>query len=205
MNANIGMQHPVAALIESHTPGSAITYGPATVVSEARGANLTWERADGSFRGDDIELDNDNGILGYSLEFETSGLKDAIRAMLLGEDKDQSDVYHVTDAAAPDVGFGYVRTMRETNDDGQVVTTFHGWWFHKLKFALNSEETRTKERNIEWRVPTLTGNGMGVSIDSTKKIKFAEHKTFSTYEDAEAFVEGHGTSETTPETTPGTT
>ena len=205
MNANIGMQHPVAAPIASHTPGSPITYGEAVVVSEARGANLTWERADGSFRGDDIELDKDNGILGYSLEFETSGLKDAIRAMLLGEDKDTSDVYHVTDATPPDVGFGYVRTMRETNDQGQVVDTFHGWWFHKLKFALNSEETRTKERNIEWRVPTLTGSGMGVSIDSTKKIHFAEHKTFSTYEAAEAFVDGHGTTATTSETTPGTT
>ena len=193
MNANIGMQHPVAAIINSHTPGSPITYGEAVVVSEARGAALTWERADGSFRGDDIELDNDNGILGYSLEFETSGLKDAIRGMLLGEDKDNSDVYHVTDENAPDVGFGYVRVMRETDDQGQVVDTFHGWWFHKLKFALNSEETRTKERTMEWRVPTLTGNGMGVKIDSTKKIHFAEHKAFSTYEAAEAFVEGHGT------------
>ena len=152
--------------------------------------SLTW--ADGSFRGDDIELDNDNGILGYSLEFETSGLKDAIRGFLLGEDKDNSDVYHITDAAAPDVGFGYVWTMRETNANGVVETVYHGWWFHKLKFALNSEETRTKERNIEWRVPTLTGNGMGVSIDSSKKIHFAEHKTFSTYEAAEAFVDGHG-------------
>lgn len=192
MNANIGMQHPVAALIESHTPGSPIEYGTATVVSEARGASLTWERAEGSFRGDDIELDNDNGILGYSLEFETSGLKDAIRGMLLGEDATTTGIYSITDAAAPDVGFGYVRVMRETNASGVVETTYHGWWFHKLKFSLNSEETRTKERSIEWRVPTLTGNGMGVSIDSSKKIHFAEHKTFSTYEAAEAFVEGHG-------------
>lgn len=192
MNANVGMQHPVAALVDTYTPGTGITYGAAVVVSEARGANLSWERSDGRFYGDDVELDNDNGVLGYTLEFEPAGLKDEIRAMLLGEEKSTSNVYSITSESAPDVGFGYVRVMRETNSSGVVETTYHGWWFHKLKFSLQSEETRTKERSIEWRTPTLTGAGTGVSLDSSGTLMFAEHKAFDNYEDAEDFVESHG-------------
>lgn len=62
MNANIGMQHPVFAPISAYTSGSAITYGAGMVVAEAVSAALNWERADGRFYGDDIQLDSDNGI-----------------------------------------------------------------------------------------------------------------------------------------------
>jgi len=95
----------------------------------------------------------------------------------------------VTDAAAPDVGFGYVRVMRENGTNG-VKTTYEGWWFYKMKFSVNGEETRTKERNIEWRTPTLTGTGMGVSQDATGKLSFACHKSFDTMADAISYVNG---------------
>lgn len=193
MNANIGMQHAVAALVDTYTPGDEITYGEIFTVSQARGANLSWERANGRFYGDDIELDNDNGILGYTIEFETAGLKDDIRAELLGETAG-TGVYQITDDVGPDVGFGYVRIQREDDEDGPNATTYHGWWFHKLKFSLNNEETRTKERSVEWRVPTLTGDGSGVKLDNTGKLYFAEHYKFDTLAAAISFVDGHGTS-----------
>lgn len=189
MNANVGMLHPVAAPITAYTPGTGVTYGTGAVISEARSANLTWERADGHFYGDDVELDTDNSILGYTIEFEPSGLTDAQRALLLGE-VNNSDVYSVTDAAPPDVGFGYVRRMRATNTSGVVVESFEGWWFHKIKFGISNEETRTRERSTEWRVPTMSGTGMGVSLDATGVLTFAEHKTFATLATAIAFVNG---------------
>lgn len=201
MNANVGMIHPVYAPVSAYTPGSAITYGTGGVVAEGVSANLTWEREDGHFYGDDVELDTANGVLGYTLEFEPSGLDDAVRAALLGEVA-SSDEYTITDDVAPDVGFGYVRKMRKTNaTTGAVEYSYEGWWFHKLKFAVTREETRTKERTVAWRVPTLTGTGAGAKLDSSGKLKFAIHKTFSTETAAIAYVEGKAGISSTPATT----
>lgn len=188
MNANIGMVHPVAAPVSAYTPGTSITYGTGLVVSEARAATLTWNRSDGHFYGDDVELDSDNGVTGYSLSFEPAGIADSVRKSLLGETESSSE-YAITDAASPDVGFGYVRVMRRKGPSG-VVTSYEGWWFLKLKFSISNEETRTKEQSVEWRVPTLEGTGSGVSLDSTGVLKFAEHKTFETLTAAIAYVNG---------------
>lgn len=186
MNANVGMQHPVFAPISAYTPGTSITYGAGSVVAEAVSASLSWERADDRFYGDDIQLDSDNGVLGYTIDFEPSGLTDAMRAKLLGETVSSSE-YTINSDASPDGGFGYVRVMRATGSNG-VTYSYEGWWFYKIKFSISSEETRTKERNIEWRVPTLSGAGDGVSLDSSGKLSFAVHKTFDTLAGAVAYV-----------------
>lgn len=186
MNANVGMVYPVYSPVTAYVPGTSITYGTGGVVAEAVSASLSWERADGHFYGDDVELDSDNSVLGYTLSFEPSGLKDSVRAALLGETLATSD-YTITDDAAPDVGFGYVRVMRTTGSTG-VETTYEGWWFKKLKFGVSSEETRTKERTIEWRVPTLEGVGSGVSLDSSGKMRFADHRSFSSLSDAKSWL-----------------
>ena len=186
MNANVGMVYPVAAPVSAYTPGTSITYGNGFVVAEAVSANLSWNRADGHFYGDDVELDSDNGVLGYTISFEPSGLSAANRQKLLGEIV-ATDEYTVTDAASPDVGFGYIRVMR-TKGASTVTTTYEAWWFQKLKFSVSSEETRTKEQNIEWRVPTLEGIGAGVSLDATGRLSFAQHKTFDTLAGAKAYL-----------------
>ena len=186
MKANVGMIYPVYAPVNVYTPGTSITYGTGGVVAEARSATLSWDRADGEFYGDDVLLDSDNGVLGYTLDFEPSGLSDTVRAALLGETLASSE-YSVTDAAAPDVGFGYVRKMRD-NAGGTLATTYEGWWFHKLKFSVSSEETRTKERSIEWRTPTLSGTGAGVKLSSADTLTFAVHQTFATLALAKAWL-----------------
>lgn len=187
MKANVGMQYPVAAPIDTYTPGTGVTYGTGFVVSEARGASITWEREDGEFRGDDARIDSMNGVLGYTLDFEAAGISDDIRNKLLGEAIANTSEYTITDESAPDVGFGYIRVMRD-NSSGTVVENYEAWWYWKLKFGLNSEETRTKERTIEWRVPTLNGVGDGVQLTSDKKLSFATHKTFASFTDAKTWL-----------------
>ena len=191
MKANVGMRYAVAALIDTYTPYSGITYEDGFVVSEARGANVTWETEEGELRGDDAVLDTANGVLGYTVEFETAGLKDTVRAALLGEKEDSGDAYHITGAEAPDVGFGYVKQMREDDNQGVVGTTWEVFWYHKLKFGQPNEEARTTERSMEWRVPTITGVGAGVFLTSEDEDPdFAEHKTFSTFNAAKSFLDG---------------
>ena len=186
MNANVGMQYPVYAPLSTYTPGTSITYGTGAVIAEAVSASVSWERADGRFYGDDAQLDSDNGVLGYTIDFEPSGLSDGIRNALLGE-KLASSEYTITSEAAPDVCFGYIRVMR-SNAGGTVAYSYEGWWYHKIKFGVNSEETRTKERNIEWRTPTLNGVGDGVSLDSSGKLAFAVHRTFESFSAAQTWL-----------------
>ena len=187
MNANVGMLHPVFSPISAYTPGTGVTYGTGFVVSEARGASINWEREDGEFRGDDRRLDSANGVLGYTLDFEAAGISDGVRNKLLGEAIANTSEYTITDASAPDVGFGYIRVMRD-NASGTVVENYEAWWYWKLKFGLNSEESRTKERTIEWRVPTLNGVGDGVQLTSDKTLSFATHETFTTFADAKTWL-----------------
>ena len=189
MNANVGMVCPVVATVQTYSEGSSISYSVGKKVAEAVSAALTWNRADGRFYGDDVLLDSDNGVLGYTIDFEPSGLTDEVRSYMLGETVSSSE-YTVTDAASPDVGFGYVRVMRTTNSSGVVNTAYEGWWFYKVKFGVTSEETRTKEQSVEWRVPTLSGVGAGVLLDSSGTQKFATHKSFATKNDAIAYVRG---------------
>lgn len=187
MKPNVGMVYPVCAPVATYTPGTGVTYSAGSVVSEARSASISWDRADGKFYGDDVLLDSDNGVLGYTIDFEPAGLQDAIRATLLGETVLNTSEYNITDAAAPYVGFGYVRVMRD-NSTGTVITTYEAWWYYRVQFSVNSEETRTKERNIEWRVPTLSGRGTGVQLDSSDTLTFAVHKTFTTMSDAKTWL-----------------
>jgi phi13 family phage major tail protein len=186
MNANVGMIYPVAATVSAYTPGSSITYGTGKVIAEARSATLTWNREDGHFYGDNTELDSANGVLGYTLDFEPTGLTDEARAYLLGETVSTGE-YSINNTASPDVGFGYVRLMRTTGTSG-VTDSYEAWWFKKLKFGLGSEESRTKEQNVEWRTPTLNGVGAGVSLDTSGQLVFADHKRYTTLADAKTYL-----------------
>ena len=125
-------------------------------------------------------------MLGYTIDFEPTGLTDEIRAALLGETLASSE-YTIGSGSAPDVGFGYIRVMRASGVSG-VSYSYEGWWYYKVKFAVSSEETRTKERSIEWRTPTLQGQGDGVSLDSSSVLAFAVHKTFETFSAAQTWL-----------------
>ena len=63
--AYIGMRNPVAAPITAYTEGSAITYGNGMILGPAVAANLTFDVADNPDYGNDVIIDNDNGINGY--------------------------------------------------------------------------------------------------------------------------------------------
>lgn len=186
MKPNVGMVYPVAAPVSAYTPGTSITYGTGFVIAEARGATVNWERSDAEFYGDDVLLDTDNGVTGYTIDFEPTGLSDNVRQKLLGEVKATSE-YSITDAAAPDVGFGYIRVMRE-DATTSVETTYEGWWYYKVKFSVSSEETRTKEKDLEWRTPTLSGKGAGVQLASGDTLTFAVHQSFTTMTAAKTWL-----------------
>ena len=185
--ANTGMRHPVWAPLASHTDGSEPTYGTGRVVQEAISATLTYTSDPNAvLYGDDRIVDMDDGITGYTLSFNPTGLKDADRAAILGEEANTDDSYDITDGAHPWGGFGFFRVMRDGDDSANY---YEALWCRKIKFRLPSEETRTKEGTIQWRTPTMEGTGAGLYVDSGDKVKYIRHKTFTTAAAAKAWLD----------------
>lgn len=185
--ANTGMRHPVWAPLQSHTDGSEPTYGAGRVIQEAIEATITYnaDTTNGLY-GDDVLVDMDDGITGYTVNFNPTGLKDADRAAILGEEVTTGSVYEITDAGSPWGGFGFFRVMRDENR----TRYYEAWWCRKIKFREPSQTTRTKEGSVQWRTPTLEGTGAGLIVDGGEKIKYIKHKTFETAAAAKSWLDG---------------
>ena len=185
-NPNVGMMYPVWAPITDHTDGSMPTYGTGSVIQEARNATVNREYANNPLYGDDRIVDDDNGLTGLTMSFESTGLSDADRKLLLGEeDYGTSGVsgQWVSDNETPWGGFGYIRKMR---DNG--TKKFEAWWTLKIKFQEEQQATSTREGSISWGTPTLNGRAAALYVDSSDKGRFQLHKTFAQIADAKTWL-----------------
>ena len=185
-NPNVGMMYPVWATIASHTDGAMPTYNAGTVIQEARNATVTREYANNPLYGDDRIVDDDNGLTGLTMSFESTGLSDTDRVKLLGEETNADTTtggQWVSDNETPWGGFGYVRKMRLNG-----TRQFEAWWTLKIKFQEESQATQTREGQITWGTPTLNGRAAGLIVDSTDKERYQLHKTFASISDAKAWL-----------------
>ena len=185
-NPNVGMMYPVWAPLATHTDGSMPTYSAGSVIQEARNATVTREYANNPLYGDDRIVDDDNGMTGLTMSFESTGLSDADRKTLLGEEDygtSGASGQWVSDNETPWGGFGYIRKMRN-----EGVKSYEAWWTLKIKFQEESQATSTKEGAITWNTPTLNGRAAGVDVDSTGKLRYQLHKTFSSASAAKAWL-----------------
>ena len=185
-NPNVGMMYPVWATIASHTDGAMPTYNAGTVIQEARNATVTREYANNPLYGDDRIVDDDNGLTGLTMSFESTGLSDTDRVKLLGEEANSDTTtggQWVSDNETPWGGFGYIRKMRLNG-----TRQFEAWWTLKIKFQEESQATQSREGQITWGTPTLNGRAAGLIVDSTDKERYQLHKTFASISDAKAWL-----------------
>ena len=185
-NPNVGMMYPVWAPLNAHTDGSMPTYGTGTVIQEARNATINREYASNPLYGDDRIVDDDNGLTGLTMSFESTGLSDTDRVKLLGEEANSDTTtggQWVSDNETPWGGFGYIRKMRLNG-----TRQFEAWWTLKIKFQEESQATQTREGQITWGTPTLNGRAAGLIVDSTDKERYQLHKTFASISDAKAWL-----------------
>ena len=183
---NVGMMYPVWAPLTAHTDGSMPTYGTGRVIQEARNATVNREYQNNPLYGDDRIVDDDNGMTGLTMTFESTGLSDDDRKALFGEeDYGTSGIsgQWVSDNETPWGGFGYIRRMRE---DGS--RKFEAWITLKIKFQEESQATNTKEGSINWGTPSLNGRAAALYVDSTDKMRFQLHKSFNSISDAKAYL-----------------
>ena len=199
-NPNVELMYPVWAPISSEADGSLPTYGAGRVVQEARSANVTKEINNTPLYGDDRIVDDDNGMTGLTISFESTGLSMEDRVAMLAEEVDSTDGQWEGDNATPYGGFGYIRVMRE---DG--VRKFEAYWILKVKFQEESQETATREGNITWRTPTLNGRAAGMDVDGSGNIRFRKHKIFDSASAAKEWLNTKLNITTTTTTTTETT
>lgn len=188
-NPNVGMIYPVWAPMTAHTDGSMPTYGTGRVLQEARNATVNKEYANNPLYGDDRIVDNDNGMIGLTISFESTGLSDSDRVAVLGEVQygtSGASGQWETDKETPWGGFGYIRKMRENG-----TKKYEAWWTLKIKFQEESQVTSTREGQITWNTPTLNGRAASLYVDSGDDAKFRLHKTFTAIADAKNWLKGY--------------
>lgn len=187
--AYIGMRNPKFWPISgTRTDGSAITYGTPVVIGPAVSANVTFDVADNPDYGDDVIIDNDKGINGYSIALETNDISLEARAAALGwKPKTGTGTtvthYEVTGDAAPEGGLSYIRVKLFRG-----TTKYEAFFFHALQFSDGGENASTKQRQIQWNHPTMNGTGIGCFIDSSGDAKYFNWMEFSSESAAETWI-----------------
>ena len=184
-NPNVGMMYPVWAPIATCVDGSLPTYGTGRVLQEARSANVTKEINNNPLYGDDRIVDDDNGMTGMTVSFESTGLTMEDRVAVLGESvvSTSDDAQWEDDSATPYGGFGYIRVMRDSG-----TRKFEAYLILKIKYQEENQETATKEGNITWRTPTLNGRAAGHDCDGSGKLRFRQHKVFTSASAAKTWL-----------------
>ena len=186
--AYIGMRKPIFAPITSRVDGSPITYGTPLVLGPAVSANVTFNVADNPDYGDDVVIDNDKGVNGYSLTMETNDISKEGRAACLGWKPvngtgNTVSHYDVTDAAPPEGGLGYIRVKMFRG-----VRKYEAFFFHALQCSSGGENASTKQGQITWNHPSISASGLGVYIDSSGEAKYFKWMEFDTELDAETWI-----------------
>ena len=185
---NVGMMYPVFAPLTSHTDGSMPNYGTGVVIQEARNATITKTYNDNPLYGDDRVVADDNGLQSMTISFEPSGLSDADRVLLFGEDFASVGgitAQLISDNETPYGGFGFVRKMF---DDSTNAKRYEAWIILKVKFQEENIATNTKEGSINWGTPTLNGRAAGIYIDSSDKLRWIAHESFETAAAAKSWL-----------------
>ena len=188
--AYIGMRTPKFWPISTpRVDGSAISYGSPVTIGPAVSANVTFDVADNPDYGDDVIIDNDKGINGYSIALETNDISVEARASCLGWKPISSGTpsavthYEVTDAEPPEGGLSYIRVKMFKG-----TRKYEAFFFHALRFSSGGENASTKQKQITWNHPTMDGTGIGVYIDSSGEAKYFNWMEFATEAAATSWI-----------------
>ena len=181
----VGMRKLVAAPIESYVEGRPITYGRGMILGPAVAADINFDVADNPDYGDDVLINNDNGINGYNATLESTHIGKEGRAMTLGWKAVGSPTthYEVTGNKSPEVGWGFVHWGEE--DDEEVIQAY---WFHRSQCSMNTIAAATKKKQVEWQHPRVNVQGMGVYIDNSGEVKYFDWMEFDSIPAAEAWL-----------------
>lgn len=163
--AKIGVKGLTYAPYTSGGTGSAVSYGTGVKLDDYMiRADVSEERADTDFYADDHKIDSDNSMTGATVALELANMTDDLEKALLGYTvaSSQSGDLNITDAAAPFVGVGF---MKKERFKGTV--SYKGYWFYKVQFTRDSDNTNTKGANLEFQTESVSGDAMAVQLTAS--------------------------------------
>ena len=178
--AYIGLRSPKFWPISTRTDGSAITYGNPVDIGPGVRADVSFDVSDNPDYGDDVIIDNDKGINGYTIALETNDVDLAARGRVLGWTAKMStattpalEYYDVTGAEPPEGGFSFIRVKMFRG-----TRKYEAFFFHALQFSNTAENASTKQKQITWNHPQMSGTGIGVYNDASGDVKFFDWMEF---------------------------
>lgn len=118
--ADIGLRYAAFARVQSHTEGSAITYGAGREVGMMISANVAITRNSNRLYANDVVAEEDNSISEAQITINTDDLTLDNEQYMCGTVKTgegDSAHYEDTDEPAPLGGFGYVRVRSKTDQE----------------------------------------------------------------------------------------
>ena len=186
--AFIGMRHVVVAEVDTHVKGSEPTYKAGMIAGKAIMGNLTKTYNDNPLSADDADAENDNSLLSMSLELGLDDLEEDVKVymgLLKSTGTEGEKTYFETSAPSKPMGTGYIRVRRRRG-----VTTYQVIWIYKVQYQIESENSQTKGRSIEWNTPVANGDCLGLDTDGSGEVTFRKSKNFTTYSAAETFLDG---------------
>ncbi len=171
--------------------GSAVTYSggkydPDKIVR----VDQSEERSDVKFNADDHTIDRDNTITGANVSLELAKLPADMLTDVLGyvaEGSGNSATgYHVTDAAAPFVGVGFIHGEMYKGEE-----TYTAYWYHKVQFGRGNRSFNTKGETTAFQTESIEGEAMAVQLASGgPNIYFDQSQEFSTEAAARTWLNG---------------
>lgn len=173
--ARIGLKGLTYATISSGGSGSAVIYtGGATVADLMIRADVSLTRDNAKLSADNHVVDRVNGVTGGTITLELAALPNAQKQALLGYAV-SSKVLTVSDTEAPYVGFGYI-----TSEIKNGSKSFVGYWFKKVQFGQDNDNSETKSENTNFQTETVTGEIMGVVETTGGAVNYYETDTDTT-------------------------
>lgn len=177
--AFIGMRHPVVATLANYTKGQEPTYNAGQIIGHAIQGDLAITRNNNPLYGDDVVVEDDNGITAMQLTLGVDDLSEEVQAYmgLLEAVAGTGDVTTYLEGAGSSkvCGLGYIRVRRLNG-----VTSFQAIWIYRLTLGKDSENSATKGENITWQTPTCTGRCMGTYVNAGNEPAFRAIQNFTT-------------------------
>ena len=197
--ANIGMTN--VRMGRSWIDSGGLTESWEGIFPHARRAQVTYNWAEGDLYGDDVLAERWRVLLSADIEFEltednqtTSGTGHhvpyvagaGIERELTDDGEPTGELTMNLDGSLP-VGFGFVQTLLING-----TKIYRGICFHRVYFHRETEETHTKEENIEWGCPTFKGHAVPVVLENEDtgawEQQVRDYKDFDTEAGAVAWV-----------------
>ncbi|WP_433943463.1 major tail protein [Paenibacillus sp. SN-8-1] len=171
VKAAVGLQDVYYAKL-TKDDSTGVTYDTPKLMSPAITANVSPTINSATLFGNDGPILTSNALGEITVEIGVADIPFDVYADLLGATvKADGLLVDNADDEAPEVALGYKRTM----SDG----TFRYVWLLKGKFQLPSDEATTKQGEVNFQTPTITGKFLKRQYDGNWRYRADSSNTAS--------------------------